>query len=144
MPSNHVLINNTMEYTVPDSKMDDFLWWLDGNGYAVDTGIKYRSDETKEDPVKKLEKEFHDFQKEWKNFLTNDFNHLVENVGALTLNVGALTSNVSVLIKQNGEQHDEMKRDIGTMLENEGEMKRTMVTGIETTKLIVKLLKREH
>ncbi|KKN72928.1 hypothetical protein LCGC14_0406320 [marine sediment metagenome] len=37
MPSNHLLINNSMEYTVPDSKMDDFLEWLDRNGHAVET-----------------------------------------------------------------------------------------------------------
>ena len=46
MPSNHILINNAMEYIVPDSKMDDFLWCLDRNGYAVDTGIKPEPDET--------------------------------------------------------------------------------------------------
>ena len=37
MPSNHLLINNSIEYTVPDSKMDDFLEWLDRNGHAVKT-----------------------------------------------------------------------------------------------------------
>ncbi len=45
MPSNHILINNAMEYFVPDSKMDDFLRWIDRNGYEADTGIKPEPDE---------------------------------------------------------------------------------------------------
>lgn len=46
MPNNHILVNNSKEYTIPDSKMDDFLWWLDRNGNKVDTGIKPEPDET--------------------------------------------------------------------------------------------------
>ena len=45
MPSNHVLINNAMEYSVPDSKTDDFLRWLQKNGCVVETGIKEVPDE---------------------------------------------------------------------------------------------------
>ena len=40
MPSNNILINNFIEYSVPDSKMDDFILWLQENGHIVDTGIK--------------------------------------------------------------------------------------------------------
>jgi hypothetical protein len=46
LPSNHVLINNSMEYIVNDNRMDEFLNWLNENGYAVDTGIKKEADET--------------------------------------------------------------------------------------------------
>ena len=45
MPSNNILINNVMEYSVPDSKMDDFILWLQENGHIVDTGIKTEPDE---------------------------------------------------------------------------------------------------
>ena len=45
MPSNHILINGAMEYSVSDSKMDDFLLWLKENGRVVDTGIKTEPDE---------------------------------------------------------------------------------------------------
>ena len=44
MPSNHVLINNAMEYSVPDSKMGNFLRWLQKYGHVVDTGIKKEPD----------------------------------------------------------------------------------------------------
>jgi len=40
MPSNHILINGSIEYIVVDSKMDAFLQWLKENGYVTDTGIK--------------------------------------------------------------------------------------------------------
>ena len=47
MPSNHVLINNSMEFIVVDSKMNNFLRWLRRNGRAVETGIiKKNCDET--------------------------------------------------------------------------------------------------
>lgn len=45
MPSNHVLINSTMEHIVSDSKMDDLLRWLQENGHVVETGIKKEPDE---------------------------------------------------------------------------------------------------
>ena len=45
MPSNHILINNSMEYIVVDSKMDDFLQWLNENGSIADTGIEREFDE---------------------------------------------------------------------------------------------------
>ena len=44
MPSNHILINNSIEYIVVDSKMGAFLQWLEQNGNLVDTGIKKESD----------------------------------------------------------------------------------------------------
>ncbi len=40
MPNNYVLINNSIEFIVADSKIDDFLEYLGRNGSAVDTGIK--------------------------------------------------------------------------------------------------------
>ena len=45
MPSNHVLINNGMEFIVVDSKMEGLLRWLKQNGGAVETGIKKEPDE---------------------------------------------------------------------------------------------------
>ncbi len=45
MPSNNILINNVMEYSVPDSKMDDFILWLQGNGHIADTGVRAEPDE---------------------------------------------------------------------------------------------------
>ena len=36
MPSNHVLINNGMEFIVVDSKMEGLLRWLKQNGGAVE------------------------------------------------------------------------------------------------------------
>ena len=45
MPSNNILINNAVEYNIPDSKMDDFLLELQKNGRVVDTGIKKEPDE---------------------------------------------------------------------------------------------------
>ena len=45
MPSNHVLINNNVEFIVVDSKMEDFLSWLQRNGSMVETGLKKESDE---------------------------------------------------------------------------------------------------
>jgi hypothetical protein len=45
MPSNHILINNSMEYSVPDSKMDKFLLWLEKNGYIINTGLQKEPDE---------------------------------------------------------------------------------------------------
>lgn len=44
MPSNHILINNAIEYSIPDSKMGNFLLWLDKNGYPTNTGIKKETD----------------------------------------------------------------------------------------------------
>lgn len=40
MPSNHILINNALEYSVPDRNMDKLIEWLKGNGYKTDTGLK--------------------------------------------------------------------------------------------------------
>lgn len=40
MPSNHLLINGVKEFSVPDSKMEEFLKWLEKNGYPTNTGIK--------------------------------------------------------------------------------------------------------
>lgn len=45
MPSNNILINNVIEYSVPDSKMDDFILWLQEYGHIVDTGVKTEPDE---------------------------------------------------------------------------------------------------
>jgi len=45
MPSNHILINNSIEYIVVDSRMDDFLHCLNENGHMVNTGIKAEPDE---------------------------------------------------------------------------------------------------
>jgi len=45
MPSNHLIINNSMEYSVPDSKMDNLLQWLKDNAYTVKTGLKKEYDE---------------------------------------------------------------------------------------------------
>ena len=45
MPSNHILINNSMEYSVPDSKMDNLLQWLEDNAYTINTGLRKESDE---------------------------------------------------------------------------------------------------
>ena len=45
MPSNHILINNSKEYIVVDSKMEAFLDYLSKNGGEVDTGIKKELDE---------------------------------------------------------------------------------------------------
>ena len=45
MPSNHIVINNGMEFIVVDSKMDGLLRWLKQNGNAVETGIKKEPDE---------------------------------------------------------------------------------------------------
>ena len=51
MPSNHVLINNGMEYIVADSKMPDFLLWLDENGSKTDTGRRPEPDEVASEPI---------------------------------------------------------------------------------------------
>jgi len=45
MPSNHILINNSMEYSVPDSKMDNLLQWLEDNAYTTDTGLRKEPEE---------------------------------------------------------------------------------------------------
>ena len=45
MPSNHVLLNNSMEFTVVDSKMEDLLSWLQHNGSSVVTGLIKEPDE---------------------------------------------------------------------------------------------------
>ena len=74
----------------------------------------------KEDPIKKLEKEFQEFQKEWKKFLTNDFHRLVVDVGTL--------------IKQNGKEHDGIQQNI-VIIKN---CMDAMNEGILT------LIKREH
>lgn len=50
MPSNHILINNAIEYSIPDSKMENFLLWLDENGYPTNTGIKKETDEIIPEP----------------------------------------------------------------------------------------------
>ena len=36
MPANVILINNTIEYIVPDSRMDDLLLWLEDNSKEID------------------------------------------------------------------------------------------------------------
>ncbi len=46
MPSNHILINNSAEYIVVDSKMDELLRWLDTSGHPVNTSIKIKPDQT--------------------------------------------------------------------------------------------------
>lgn len=45
MPSNHILINNSMEYIVRDSKMDSLLQWLKDNAHTANTGLRKESDE---------------------------------------------------------------------------------------------------
>ena len=45
MPSNHILINNSLEYSVPDRNMDKLIDWLKANGYKADTGHKREPDE---------------------------------------------------------------------------------------------------
>ena len=45
MPSNHLLINNAMEYNIPDGKMDDLLQWLRQNAFPTNTGLKKEPDE---------------------------------------------------------------------------------------------------
>ena len=45
MPSNHILINNRLECSVPDRKMDELIGWLDVNGHTVNTGLKKEPDE---------------------------------------------------------------------------------------------------
>ena len=45
MPSNHILINNSMEYSVPDSKIDNLLQWLEDNAHTVDTGLRKEPEE---------------------------------------------------------------------------------------------------
>ena len=42
MPSNHILINNGIEYFVNDGKMDELIQWLRQNGHEEKTGIKYQ------------------------------------------------------------------------------------------------------
>ena len=45
MPSNHILINNALEYSVHDRNMDKLTEWLKVNGYKTDTGLKRESRE---------------------------------------------------------------------------------------------------
>ena len=45
MPSNHVLINNSIECIVVDSKMDNLLLWLKENAQTTNTGLKKEPDE---------------------------------------------------------------------------------------------------
>jgi len=45
MPSNHILISNSMEYSVPDSKMDNLLQWLEDNACTANTGLRKEPDE---------------------------------------------------------------------------------------------------
>ena len=45
MPSNHILINNSMEYSVPDSKRDNLLQWLEDNAYTTNTGLRKEPEE---------------------------------------------------------------------------------------------------
>lgn len=44
MPSNHILINNSLEYSVPDRNMDKLIRWLKTNGFKADTGLKKEPD----------------------------------------------------------------------------------------------------
>ncbi len=103
---------------------------MDKEGGKVD-------EKKKEDPIKKLEKEFRDFQKQWgeqwEKFLTNDFSHLVADVGAINMRIGTL-------IDQNVKEHAEMYECIEIMLKNEGEMKQTMDLGLEASTRIIGLL----
>ncbi len=94
-------------------------------------------EEKKEDPTKKLGKEFRDFQKEWRKFITNDFAHLVADVGAINTHVGTL-------IKQNVKEHAEMKLGMELMQGNIETMSQTADTQLETTRRIVNILEREH
>jgi len=52
------------------------------------------------DPVKKLESEFHSFQVEWNKFLTNDFHHLVANVDTLVKQSDAIQQNMTSMEKK--------------------------------------------
>ena len=36
MPANIILINNTTEYVIPDSRMGDLLLWLEDNSQEID------------------------------------------------------------------------------------------------------------
>lgn len=45
MPSNHILINNSLEYSVPDRNMDKMIKWLKVNGYKANTGLIREPDE---------------------------------------------------------------------------------------------------
>jgi hypothetical protein len=45
MPSNHILINNALEYSVPDRNMYELIKWLGVNGYKADTGLKKEPEE---------------------------------------------------------------------------------------------------
>lgn len=51
MPSNNILINNSLEYTVPDRKMDELVEWLKANGFLADTRVK--GNPTPEQPMGK-------------------------------------------------------------------------------------------
>ncbi len=44
MPSNYILINNSIEYVVPDRKMGKLISWLNKNGYTANTGLKKETD----------------------------------------------------------------------------------------------------
>jgi len=44
MPSNHILINNSLEYSVPDRNMEELIDWLKVNGYRADTGLRRETD----------------------------------------------------------------------------------------------------
>ncbi|MFC2058077.1 hypothetical protein ACFLTS_00335 [Chloroflexota bacterium] len=86
-------------------------------------------DKKKDEPIKKLESEFRDFQKDWKNFLTNDFHHLVVNV--------------DTLITQNNKQHDEIKQGMVLMQNNMEAMNQTVSPLVESTKRIVDILEQK-
>jgi len=60
-------------------------------------------DKQKEDPIKKLEEEFHDFQeqwnKQWNEFMANDMKHLTDNVSILIGRSVALENSIPAIEK---------------------------------------------
>jgi hypothetical protein len=94
------------------------------------------SEEKKEDPNKKLENEFRDFQKEWKKFLTNDFQHLVTNVGIIN-------THVDTLIKQNVKEHSEIQQGMELMQGNMESMNQQLKAELDISKRIVGILDKK-
>ena len=69
---------------------------MGGQGKGARAMSEEKNQKKNEDSVKKLEKEFHEFQIQWVKFVNNDFHHLVEDV--------------TTLIKQNDKQHGEIQQ----------------------------------